>query len=160
MVYTIDVQSTREYPATLAKAVARAAHAALAQQAAADGAALTLLLADDGYLRELNRQYRGEDSPTDVLSFPAGEPVPGFPDVVNYLGDIAISVDQANRQAEAKGHSPIAELQLLAVHGVLHLLGYDHLDDGQRASMWAEQGAILSELGLAGIQPTEESHDA
>jgi len=159
MPYTIDVQSTRRYPPELAQAVARAAHEALAHAAAADGAALTILLTDDDYLRELNRHYRGEDSATDVLSFPAGEPLPGIPDAVSYLGDIAIAVPTAERQAAAKGHAALAELQLLAIHGVLHLLGHDHLDAAEKAVMWREQAAVLRRLGLEGIQPTEEEHD-
>ena len=159
MAYTIDVQSTRRYPPELSQAVARAAHEALAYVAAADGAALTILLTDDDYLRELNRHYRGEDSATDVLSFPAGEPLPGVPDTLNYLGDIAIAVPTAERQAAAKGHATAAELQLLAVHGVLHLLGHDHLDPAEKAAMWRDQAAVLRRLGLEGIQPTEEAHD-
>lgn len=157
MAYTIDVQSTRRYPPELSQAVARAAHEALAHSEAADGAALTVLLTDDDYLRELNRHYRGEDSATDVLSFPAGEPLPGAP--AGYLGDIAIAVPTAERQAAAKGHATPAELQLLAVHGVLHLLGHDHLDAAEKIAMWREQAAVLHRLGLEGIQPTEEAHD-
>jgi probable rRNA maturation factor len=160
MAYTIDVQSTQRYPVALSRAVAEAAHQALTHCTAVDGAALTILLTDDDYLQQLNHQYRGEDRPTDVLSFPAGEPVPGAPEADGYLGDIAISVPHAERQAEAQGHPAPAELQLLAVHGVLHLLGHDHLDAAEKATMWAEQAAILGELGLGDIQPTEDEHDA
>ena len=159
MSYTIDVQSTRRYPPELAQAVARAAHEALTHSAAAAGAALTILLSDDEYVRELNRHYRNEDMTTDVLSFPAGEPLPGDVEAAGYLGDIAIAVPTAERQAAAKGHTAPAELQLLAVHGVLHLLGYDHLDVAEKAAMWREQAAVLRRLGLEGIQPTEEEHD-
>ena len=126
---------------------------------ALDSAALTILLTDDDYLRELNRHYRGEDVATDVLSFPAGPPMPGDPDAAAYLGDIAIAVPTAERQAAAKGHAAPAELQLLAIHGVLHLLGHDHLDTAEKAAMWREQAAVLRRLGLEGIQPTEEEHD-
>ena len=158
MAYTIDVQTTRRQPSALARAVAQAAHEALAHCAAPDGAALTILLSDDDNVRQLNRHYRGEDWATDVLSFPAGEPQPG--DAAGYLGDIAISFDQAERQAAAKSHPTVAELQLLAVHGVLHLLGYDHLDAETKAAMWAEQAAVLRQLGLEDIQPTEDDHPA
>ena len=160
MAYTIDVQSTRRLPPAVTRAVAQAAHEALAQRAAPDGAGLTIFLADDDYLRQLNRRFRDEDWATDVLSFPAGEPQPGDPDAAGYLGDIAISTDHAERQAAAKGHTPLAELQLLAIHGVLHLLGYDHLDEATKATMWAEQASILRRLGLEAIQPTEDAHDA
>ncbi len=156
MAYTVDVQSTSRYPTPLARAVAAAANEALAHLGAPDGAGLTVLLTDDEYVRQLNRQYRGEDAATDVLSFPAGEAMPGGD--AAYLGDIAIAVPTAERQAAAKGHTPLAELQLLAIHGALHLLGYDHLDAAQKAAMWAAQAAILAKLGLADIQPTEDAH--
>lgn len=157
MPYTIDVQSTQRYPADLARVTARAANETLNYAAAPDGAGLTLLLTDDEYVQQLNRQYRGEDRPTDVLSFPAGDPLPGTePD--NYLGDIAIAVPTAERQAAAKGHTVVAELQLLAVHGVLHLLGHDHLEAPDKATMWAAQAEVLRRLGLESIQPTEEEH--
>jgi len=159
MPYTIDVQSTQRYSPQLAQVVAQAAHEALTYASALDGAALTILLTDDDYLRELNRHYRGEDVATDVLSFPAGPPMPGDPDAAAYLGDIAIAVPTAERQAAAKGHAAPAELQLLAVHGVLHLLGHDHLDAAEKAAMWREQAAVLRRLGLEEIQPTEEEHD-
>lgn len=160
MTYTIDVQTTKRYPTSLTRAVAGAAHAALAHEAAAAGVALTILLTDDEHVRQLNRQYRDEDQTTDVLSFPAGGPMPGVAEAAAYLGDIAIAVPVAEQQAVAQGHPVVAELQLLAVHGVLHLLGYDHLDEDEKARMWTTQAAVLSTLGLSGIQPTESDHPA
>lgn len=159
MPYTVDVQSTSRYSAAYMRAVAAAANMAMTCVAVSDGAALTVLLTDDDYLRQLNVQYRGEDRATDVLSFPAGDPIPGSEDLLEYLGDIAISVQTAESQAAAKGHDATAELQLLVIHGVLHLVGYDHLDDEEKASMWATQAAILGRLGLESIQPTEDEHD-
>lgn len=158
MPYIIDVPSTRRYPADLARAVARAANETLTHVAAAEDSGLTLLLTDDEYVQQLNQQYRGEDRPTDVLSFPAGEPLPGQ-EADAYLGDIAISVPSAERQAAAKGHAVVAELQLLAVHGVLHLLGHDHLTAAEKATMWTIQAEVLERLGLGAIQPTEDGHD-
>ena len=105
---------------------------------------LTLLLTDDQQLTELNRQYMGLDEPTDVLSFPAGEVDPDTQ--AFYLGDVALSLPRARSQAEAGGNSLQAELQLLVVHGVLHLLGYDHADEAQQAAMWAVQSQVLSRL--------------
>lgn len=160
MPYTVDVQSTNRYPTSLMRAAATAANQTMAYNNVAEGAALTLLLADDAYLRELNRHYRGEDQPTDVLSFPAGEPLPGSEALLDYLGDIAISVPFAQRQADAAGHDLEAEVQLLAVHGVLHLLGHDHLEPEEKAAMWAIQADVLRALGLAAVQPTESEHDA
>jgi probable rRNA maturation factor len=159
MSYTVDVQSTSRYPTPLLRAVAAAAHAAMTHQRVAEGAALTILLTDDDYIRQLNSQYRGEDHATDVLSFPAGEAMPGAEGLAEYLGDIAIAVPFAQRQATARGHDATAEMQLLAVHGVLHLLGYDHLDEDDKAAMWQAQADILRTLGLEGIQPTEEGYD-
>ena len=123
------------------------------------GAALSVLLTGDATLRELNRQYRDEDRTTDVLSFPAG-PVPDdVTALAGYLGDIAISVPQATQQADEKGHPIIAEVQLLAIHGTLHLIGYDHLEEQERSAMWTRQAAVLASFGLGDIQPTESEHD-
>jgi probable rRNA maturation factor len=80
-----------------------------------------VVFCNDTFIRELNREYRGQDGPTDVLSF-AQEPVPGGPDL---LGDVVISVETAERQAREQGHSLAREVEWLFCHGVLHLLGYD-----------------------------------
>jgi len=159
MAYTIDVQGTSRYPASLIRVVAAAANEAMAHEGAPAGAALTILLTDDAYLRDLNSRYRGEEHATDVLSFPAGEPLPGSEGLLEYLGDIAVSVPFAQRQADRAGHALEAEAQLLAVHGVLHLLGYDHVEADEKAAMWTAQAAILRKLGLEGIQPTEVDYD-
>lgn len=107
--------------------------------------ALSLVVGDDTQLRELHRQYMGDDTPTDVLSFPADDIDPD--DQHRYLGDIIISYDRAQVQAASGGHSTQAELQLLAVHGVLHLLGYDHQTPEDMDDMWQRQAAILKALG-------------
>lgn len=114
---------------------------------------ITIALTDDRQLHELNLDYLGVDSPTDVLSFPAGEIDPETESL--YLGDIAISVPRAAQQAEAGGHSIEAEAQLLVVHGTLHLLGYDHSTDEEKAVMWAEQAKVLERLGLSRIKIQE-----
>ena len=92
-----------------------------------DRAELSLVLTDDGRLRELNLQWRGVDGPTDVLSFPDGDPLP---DGLPFLGEVVISLDTAEVQATRLGHSLERELEELTLHGVLHLLGYDHETDG------------------------------
>lgn len=158
MAFTIDVQGTRRFPAPYIRAVATAANEVMVLEEVTPGSALTILLTEDEYIRELNRQFRGEDRITDVLSFPAGEPMPGSEELLEYLGDIAISVDTARRQAENKGHSLEAELQLLAIHGVLHLLDYDHQTTLERSAMWDVQTAVLKRLNLENIQPTEDDH--
>jgi probable rRNA maturation factor len=87
---------------------------------------LTVAIVSDARVRALNRQYRRKNAVTDVLSFPAGEP--------GLLGDVVIAAGVARRQAREAGHSVGAELRVLALHGLLHLLGYDHEhDDGQMA---------------------------
>lgn len=131
----------------------------LTQQEIEPPAELSVLLTDDSQIQQLNRDYRGVDSPTDVLSFPAGDDMPPIPDLPRYLGDIAVSVPFAERQAAASGHALLAELQLLLVHGVLHLLGHDHAEAEEKETMWAAQTAVMTQLGLANITPTETAHD-
>jgi len=114
---------------------------------------LSIVLTDDARLRQLNREYLGIDAPTDVLSFPASETDPESGG--SYLGDILISVPRARQQAGAAGHPLASEVQLLVVHGVLHLLGHDHATSEERSRMWAAQSAILASLGLADIHLTE-----
>lgn len=110
------------------------------------GAELTIVLRDDSELQRLNREYRGLDETTDVLSFPSGEAGPHSGP--GYLGDVVLSAPQAKRQAIQAGHEYIEELQLLVVHGVLHLLGYDHSNNDQKTRMWKVQDAILDSLGV------------
>ena len=90
-----------------------------------DGAELSMLLTGDREIHDLNLRYRGKDKPTDVLSFPQDDtqPAEGAPRV---LGDVVISVETTERQAVEKGHSFERELTILLIHGVLHLIGYDH----------------------------------
>jgi probable rRNA maturation factor len=124
--------------------VGEAASATLADQEYDPPVSITILLTSDEHVQTLNRDYLGFDMPTDVLSFPAGEPING---ALSYLGDVAISVPAAERQAETGGHSIGAELQLLTVHAVLHLLGYDHAEDAEKSEMWMAQARILENLG-------------
>jgi len=131
--------------------IERAALAVLAYQSA-DGD-LAIVLTDDAQLHQLNRDYLGVDAPTDVLSFPASEtdPETGAP----YLGDVLISIPRAKGQAHSAGHPLEAELQLLVVHGVLHLLGHDHAEPEDKVRMWAAQAQVLEKLGLAGYEMLE-----
>jgi probable rRNA maturation factor len=111
---------------------------------------LTIVLTDDAQLHELNLEYLGVDAPTDVLSFPADEEDPETG--VRYLGDILISIPRATQQAQAAGHPVEAEVQLLVVHGTLHLLGHDHAEAGEKARMWKAQAGVMSKLGLSHIK--------
>ncbi len=111
---------------------------------------MTIVLTDDAQLHELNREYLGVDAPTDVLSFPASETDPETG--AAYLGDILISIPRATQQAEAAGHPVEAEVQLLVVHGTLHLLGYDHAEADEKAKMWEAQAEVMSRLGLSHVK--------
>jgi len=103
---------------------------------------VSVLLTSDARIRRLNRQFRRKDKPTDVLSFPA----PEFPGDQSLAGDLAISVETAARQAQDQGHSLAVELQILILHGLLHLAGYDHEhDSGQMAR---REASLRRRLGL------------
>ena len=123
-----------------------------------------VLLTDDEEIRQMNRDHRGIDRPTDVLSFPMAEyPVPGdFSDVEDrepdafhpatgelMLGDIIISMDRMAAQAEEYGHSRIRELAFLTAHSMLHLMGYDHMEDEERQVMERRQEEILAICGYS-----------
>ena len=117
----------------------------------AEAAEVSVTLTDDAHIHELNRTYRGIDRATDVLSFALTESeepeILGAPSG-EVLGDIIISVERAREQAMAYGHSYLRELSFLTVHGMLHLLGYDHMEEAERLEMEAEQREIMEELGL------------
>lgn len=130
--------------------VEAAAKVSLTHQGIAEGE-LTVLIAGDELISALNQTYRGMLGTTDVLSFPAGSGVK-IPDLPTYLGDIAISLPEAQRHADEAGHSVEQELQLLTVHGTLHLLGFDHGIPADKAAMWSVQHEILTELGLESIR--------
>ena len=105
-------------------------------------------LTDDETIHAYNRDFRGVDRPTDVLSFPVseGEELIGVPD--GHLGDIMISAETAERQALELGHSAEREIAFLAIHGTLHVLGYDHMQPSDEEIMTAKQREIISKLSL------------
>lgn len=114
---------------------------------------LSLRLTDDAEIQELNAQYRHQDRPTDVLAFAALEvDYPQSDEMLEslplYLGDIAISVDTAQRQAQQQGHPLQTELAWLAAHGLLHLLGWDHPDDDSLRRMLHQQTNLLEIIGI------------
>jgi probable rRNA maturation factor len=112
-----------------------------------DSPSLTLKITDDEEMTELNQRYRGINRTTDVLAFGADFTDPDLES--RYLGDVIISFPQAEKQALERGHAVEEELQLLVVHGVLHLLGYDHDTQSRKEAMWAIQSQVLTELGLS-----------
>lgn len=139
----IEVQLEHENDLDFSKVLERSALEVL-QYANINGDASVVLTGDEK-LRELNAQYLGIDSPTDVLSFPSGEVDPDTQEL--YLGDVIISLPRAALQAAAGGHAVEDELALLVVHGMLHLLGHDHADADEKALMWSKQAEILDRLG-------------
>jgi len=147
----ITIESETKFPNKLLE---RAVNTALENQSESLDSELTIVLTDDSKIHELNRDYLGIDSPTDVLSFPASETDPETG--ARYIGDIVISLPYAARSAEKAGHPLESEVQLLVVHGVLHLLGHDHAKPGEKAKMWKAQAEILETLGLGDIKIREE----
>ncbi len=119
-----------------------------------DAYELSLRLTNDSEIQQLNHQYRQQDKPTDVLAFAALESVYPQPSELQltmplYLGDIVISLDTAQRQAEAQQHPLKVELAWLAAHGLLHLLGWDHPDEDSLARMLEQQHVLLEMIGLS-----------
>lgn len=118
---------------------------ALASAATAQsvGGTVSLLLGDDATIAALNKEFRAKDGPTNVLSFPPAEPAePGF------LGDIALAAETVAAEAEAQGKSFDSHAAHLVVHGFLHLLGYDHMNEADAEAMEARERAILAEIGI------------
>lgn len=107
---------------------------------------LSILVEGDRYIQQLNREFLGIDASTDVLSFPAGHVDPDTGHI--NLGDVVISCPQAKNQANQAGHTLSAEISLLVVHGVLHLLGYDHDEPDRKTKMWTAQTQILDMLSV------------
>jgi probable rRNA maturation factor len=124
----------------------RAAQVTLEMENVTKGSELSIIIGDDALLNKLNLKYRQVDASTDVLSFPSNELDPDTKSV--YWGDVIISLPRAQQQAAAGGHALADELQLLVVHGTLHLLGYDHMHRVDKKRMQAAQANILSQLGV------------
>ena len=122
---------------------------------ALEGEGKTLLLAmrlsDDVEVQSLNKQFRGKDKPTNVLSFPSGDDMPGMEMVEmpeKYIGDVIVSVDTLKREAQAQNKSVEDHFCHLFIHSVLHLLGYDHIDDTEAEEMERLEIDILAKLGV------------
>jgi probable rRNA maturation factor len=135
--------------------IERAAAAVLAHEGVSEPVEIGILVTDDIEMHALNRDYRGVDAPTDVLSFggepenPDDSPFVSAPDTPHYLGDIALSYERVLTQAQEYGHTPQRELAYLVAHGMLHLLGYDHeAGPDEAATMRVLEEAIMRELGL------------
>jgi probable rRNA maturation factor len=113
-------------------------------------AEIGIVITGDRAVQTLNRNYRGEDAPTDVLSFALTEDAQDFvlpPDAVSRLGEVVVSFPTARRQAQQAGRPVAEEMAHLVVHGILHLLGYDHAQEAEERAMRAREEALLAALG-------------
>lgn len=133
-------------PAPTRALAQRAIDAALARDAL-DGRLLCVLIVDDAESARLHQEHFGDASPTDVMSFPDGAEDPDSGRV--RLGDLAVGLEIARRLAAERGRPVAEELALYVLHGALHLLGFDDIDEGDRAEMWAVQREIMSGLGIS-----------
>jgi probable rRNA maturation factor len=143
--YLIELQAEVEALDIDAHALERIAHHALELEGVAQPAELSIVLADDDTVRALNRDYRATDAPTDVLSFAQteGEDFARPDGASHHLGDVVISIDTARRQAQKYALALQDEVAHLLVHGILHLLGYDHEAPEDERVMRAHEDAVL-----------------
>lgn len=152
-VYISNNQKDVKIPTGIRLLIRRCCHAVLLDEGIEQACEVSVNFINNEQIRELNREYRGKDTPTDVLSFPLGED--GHYDTNGdtnalMLGDIAISIEKAMEQAELYNHSLQREIAFLTVHSMLHLLGYDHEDGGLQAlRMREKEETILKKLGLS-----------
>ena len=150
--HTIDVQIAPTVQAPVERTwLRKVAKAALQGERLAQPTEVGILLTTDDEVSRLNGRYRGQQRSTDVLSFAFQEGDETFvapPDGVRWLGEVVVSYPQAVRQAAEYGHSIEREIAFLTVHGVLHLLGYDHQKPQEEAAMFRRQEEILGALGL------------
>ncbi len=145
----VDIQVAPQYePLVDQQSLGEAARATVRQQSVRDEGEVVIVITDDEGIRSLNREFRNLDHPTDVLSFP-GTLDEGFvtPEGYSgYLGDVVISYSRAEAQAMEAGHPVARELQLLVIHGVLHLMGLDDADEAGWRRMSEQQDRILGSL--------------
>ena len=148
MTYEIEIQNECEYGISVDR-LRQAAETVLSRHAVDPATSMTIVIASNKAVANLNRQFRDVDAPTDVLSFPADAPPVDIPGEPPYLGDLVIAYPYALEQARREGHDPDDSFALLVVHGSLHLLGYDHDTPERRTQMWAAQEEALVALGIS-----------
>ena len=157
----IFIEIDERYQQSVEEAWLAAASQATLRACGRDSFSLSILVVEDDELRRYNRLYRQHDAPTDVLSFAVQEgsqlseeiPEDLAAELDTELGDLLLAFPYASHQAEKYGHSLAAELQLLVVHGTLHLLGYDHDTETRQAEMWRKQTEILGSLTAEDLAP-------
>ncbi len=140
----IELQISPYYRAQVSAEALTTMAESVRQRVFPQAAIIGIILTGDAEIRALNRDFRGLDKPTDVLSFDQNIPDPESG--IEYVGDIIISIPTARKQAQAGGHSLMHELQLLIIHGMLHLAGHDHDTSAREARMWHEQSTLLTSL--------------
>lgn len=113
-----------------------------------DNCLFNVILVDNKYIHQLNKEYRGIDKETDVISFALEDNIDEIKLDFRVLGDIYISVDKARKQAKEFGHSFLRELSFLTIHGLLHLLGYDHMTKEEEEIMFKKQDELLNEFKI------------
>ena len=107
-----------------------------------------IIITDNEYIHKINKEYRGIDRPTDVISFALEDNTDFIEPEFRVLGDIYISLDKVKEQASLYEHSFLRELAFLTIHGLLHLLGYDHMNEEDEKVMFSKQDEILNEFGI------------
>lgn len=154
---SLQLQIPPEWEAQVDQArLERAIRTTLEREGVEESPSLSFVLVGDEEMARLNEAYLAHEGTTDVLTFPY-EDGGVEEEMGSYLGDIIVCYDQAARQGAEEGHSAQHELELLAVHGTLHLLGYEDGTPADRRVMWAQQRAVMEQLGLGGVAPGEEA---
>lgn len=155
LILTIDIlDETEQVTAEQQELVTKLLEFAAIQEKVKEGSEVSITFVDNERIHEINKEYRQKDAPTDVISFAMEEMGEGEieikgTDVPAVLGDIIISIDRTKEQADEYGHSYERELGFLAIHGFLHLLGYDHMNEEDEKVMFSRQKELLDQYGLA-----------
>jgi probable rRNA maturation factor len=152
---TIDFEDATGLCVVTNQQVSQWAHETLRAASENDASTVAIRVVDAEEGRVLNHRFRGKNTPTNVLSFPANVAIP---DGSHMLGDLALCYPVIEQEAQVQGKSVEAHLAHLIVHGILHLLGRDHFSDAEAAEMEAEEIGILRELGYANPYISEDEH--
>lgn len=154
MILTIDIlDETEQVTPQQQELVAKLLEFAAIEEKVTEGSEVSVTFVNNERIHEINKEYRQKDAPTDVISFAMEEMGEGEIEIIGedvpaVLGDIIISIDRTKEQAEEYGHSYERELGFLAIHGFLHLLGYDHMNEEDEKVMFSRQKELLEQYGL------------
>ncbi len=154
MSLTIDIlDETEQVTPGQQELVTKLLEFAAIQEKVTEGSEVSVTFVNNERIHEINKEYRQKDAPTDVISFAMEEMGEGEIEIIGedvpaVLGDIIISIDRTKEQAEEYGHSYERELGFLAIHGFLHLLGYDHMNEEDEKVMFSRQKELLEQYGL------------